>query len=156
YAAERTLPPGIRERIECDGKTILHLYPDLGIGARRTVSRFHRLDFARSVPWFVPAPEDLARGADLQALDEHTVAIVPHGIDSMKDDKGKPIPYSLVHLVFADGRLAGRQIVEMPTKKVLLREICKADGLLAIQDSDGKALAVRKGTLRAATPLLDL
>src|SRR5262249_8519556 len=119
YAAERTLPPGIRERIECDGKTILHLYPDLGIGARRTVSRFHRLDFARSMPWFVPAPEDLARGADLQALDEHTVAVVPHGIDDLKDDKGKPISYARVHLVFADGRLAERQIAEMPTKKVL-------------------------------------
>src|SRR5262249_40192560 len=48
YSYERTLPPGIRERVICDGKTILHLYPDLGIGARRAVSRFHRLDFARS------------------------------------------------------------------------------------------------------------
>src|SRR5262249_20255833 len=79
YAAERTLPPGIRERIVCDGKTVLHLYPDLGIGARRTVNRFHRLDFARLVPWFVPAPEDLSRGADVQAVDERTVALRPRG-----------------------------------------------------------------------------
>src|SRR5262249_46203754 len=29
YAYERTLPPGIRERLVCDGKTLLHLYPEL-------------------------------------------------------------------------------------------------------------------------------
>src|SRR5207247_8336082 len=49
YAYERTLPPGIRERVVCDGETLLHLYPDLHIGARRRVSRHHRLDFARLV-----------------------------------------------------------------------------------------------------------
>src|SRR5207248_185695 len=105
YVSERTLPPGIRERVVCDGKTLLHLYPDLGIGARRTVSRFHRLDLARSVPWFVPAAEDWARGADLLAVDERTVAVVPHGIQSLKDDKGKPVSYARLHFVFAaDGR----------------------------------------------------
>ena len=35
YAYERTLPLGLKERVVCDGKTLLHLYPDLGIGARR-------------------------------------------------------------------------------------------------------------------------
>src|SRR5262249_6303505 len=79
FAYERTLPPGIRERLVCDGKTLLRLYPDLSIGARRSVSRHHRLDFARAVPWALPRVEDLARGADLRLLDEHTVAVVPHG-----------------------------------------------------------------------------
>jgi len=64
YVAERTLPPGLRERIVCDGRTLLHLYPDLGIGARRTVSRFHRFDFLRMVPWALPPAEDLAHDAD--------------------------------------------------------------------------------------------
>ncbi|HMF12752.1 MAG TPA: hypothetical protein VKE94_10615, partial [Gemmataceae bacterium] len=151
YVAEQTLPPGIRERVVCDGKTILHLYPDLGIGARRTVSRFHRLDFARLVPWFVLAPEDLARGADLQAVDERTVAVVPHGFDSLKDDKGKPISYARVQLVFANGVIAERQIVEMPAKKVRLREVYGSDGTTRWLDVIGKELAVRKGSLRAGT-----
>src|SRR5262249_50690590 len=42
YAYERTLPLGLHERVVCDGATTLHLYPELGVGARRTVTRFHR------------------------------------------------------------------------------------------------------------------
>jgi tetratricopeptide (TPR) repeat protein len=150
YVYERTMPPGIRERVICDGKTLLHLYPDLGIGARRTVSRFHRLDFARLVPWFIPPAEDLARGADLKAIDERTLAIVPHGVESLKDDKGKPISYADVHLVFVNGLLAERQIVEMPAKKVLLAEVYGADGVVMVVDGDGKEPATVKGTLTAA------
>src|SRR5262249_10463671 len=87
------------------------------------------------------------RGADLKAVDERTVAIVPHGIESLKDKKGKPIPYARVHLVFADGRLTQRQIVEMPAKKVLLREICGADGTFKVVDGDGKEVATHLGKL---------
>src|SRR5262249_38906919 len=79
YAGDRVLPIGLREQVVCDGKTLLHLYPEIGLGARRTVSRFHRADFAELVPWVLPPAEELARGADLVNLDPQTVAIVPHG-----------------------------------------------------------------------------
>jgi tetratricopeptide (TPR) repeat protein len=150
YVYERTLPPGIRERVVCDGKTLLHLYPDLGIGARRTVSRFHRLEFARLVPWFVPPAEDLAHGADLKAIAARTIAVVPHGVESLKDDKGKPISYARVHLVFVNGVLAERQIMEMPAKKTLLSEVYGADGVVMVVDADGNELSTVKGTLSAA------
>ena len=42
HVCERTLPLGLRERAICDGQNLWHLYPELAIGARRTVSRFHR------------------------------------------------------------------------------------------------------------------
>jgi hypothetical protein len=145
YAWERILPPGIRERVVCDGKTLLHLYPDLGLGARRTVSRFHRLEFARTVPWFVPAPEDVARGADLKLIDESTVAVVPHGANGRKDADGKPAPYSTVQYVFAEnGRLTERRVVEMPAKKVLYRQVIGAEGVL----KEGKDAAIVKAVLR--------
>jgi Tfp pilus assembly protein PilF len=148
YAYERTLPPGIRERVVCDGKTLLHSYPDLGLGARRTVSRFHRLDFARSVPWAVPAPEDLAHGADLKVIAERTVAVVPHGAGALKDGDGKPVPYVQVWFLFAeDGRIAERQVIEMPAKKVLRREVYAADGGMTILDGDGKELATIQAKL---------
>jgi len=153
YVSERTLPPGIRERVVCDGKTILHLYPDLGIGARRTVSRFHRLEFARMVPWHRGSATELTLGADLVGIDEHTVAVVPHGVEKLKDDKGKPIPYSRIHLVFADWQgIAEKQIVEMPEKKVLLREVYGVDGTVRWLDGDGKELATRQGTISKAEP----
>jgi tetratricopeptide (TPR) repeat protein len=109
------------------------------------------------VPWHRGSATELTLGADLVGIDEHTVAVVPHGVEKMKDDKGKPIPYARIHLVFADWQgIAEKQIVEMPAKKVLLREIYGPDGTIRWLDGDGKELAVRKGTLRAATPLLDL
>ena len=36
YAYERTLSLGLHERVVCDGKTSTHLYPQLGLAARRT------------------------------------------------------------------------------------------------------------------------
>ena len=60
YAWDRTLSSGLRERVVCDGKTLWHLYPELGLAAQRSVSRFHRLEIAHSVPWMLPLPEDLA------------------------------------------------------------------------------------------------
>jgi hypothetical protein len=150
YAYERVLPVGLRERVVCDGKTLWHLHPDLGLAARRAVSRFHRLAFARSVPWAVPPAEDLARGADLRALDARTVAVVPHGAGA-KDREGKPLPHLELRLVFADGRLAERQLVRMPSGKVLAREVVGADGTLRELDGDGKEIAVHKGELREGT-----
>ncbi len=78
YVYERTLPPGIKEQVVCDGKTLLHLYPQLKIGARREVSRFHRADFAAVAPWVLPPVDDLAKGHDLKLIGERTVAVVPH------------------------------------------------------------------------------
>lgn len=148
YAWERTLPPGLREQVVCDGKTILHLYPDLGIGARRTVSRFHRADFAELVPWAVPPAEDFAHGADLQILGERTVVVIPHKRAKQTDGKAKSIR---LHLVFAaDGRLAERKLIEVPGDKVLLRETFSADGVIKVLDGDGKELVVRQGKLGEA------
>ena len=65
YRYERTTSAGLREQVVCDGTSLWHLYPELGIGARRTLSRFHRQDFARLVPWALPPAEDLAHDADL-------------------------------------------------------------------------------------------
>jgi ferric-dicitrate binding protein FerR (iron transport regulator) len=148
YAYERVLPLGLKERVVCDGKTLLHLYPQLGLAARRTVSRFHRADLADLVPWALPPADDLAHGADVKLLGERTIAIIPRGAETAKDSKGKPVPYARVQLLFGeDGRLAERQIVRMPKGEVLLRQVCTAEGVVRLLDAKGQELAVRKGTL---------
>jgi tetratricopeptide (TPR) repeat protein len=150
YAWERVLPLGLKERVVCDGKTLTHLYPQLTVGARRAVSRFHRADFADVVPWALPPADDLARGADLKLVGDRTVAIVPHGVDSLKDKDGKQIDYLQVHLVFGDdGRLAERQVLSMPKAEMLLRMTC-GDGAVVLFDSKGKELARRAGKLTPA------
>jgi tetratricopeptide (TPR) repeat protein len=157
FADERTLPLGLRERVVCDGQTLLHLYPDLGIGARRTASRFHHADFARLVPWMLPSPEDLARGADVKLLDERTIVITPHGADELEvvppHFVGPPSPVSYIrtYLVFGeDGRLTGRRFVLMPEDKTLLREVYDADGVVRGFDGQDKEVFVRKGKLAPA------
>jgi tetratricopeptide (TPR) repeat protein len=128
FRYERTTSAGLREQVACDGTNLWQLYPELGIGARRTLSRFHRHDFARLVPWALPAAEDVARGADLVSIDERTVAIVPHdNLHTPAIKKGEP--WLQMHLVFApDGRLAERQLVEMPSGKIRIRESYGVDG----------------------------
>jgi predicted Zn-dependent protease len=158
FAWERTLPIGLRERVVCDGKTLLHLYPDLGIGARRAVSRFHREELAALVPWVLPPAEDLARGADVRRVGERTVAIIPHGADFKPTPPGifgppKPINWEQEHLLFAeDGQLVERQVLEMPANKVLLRQTYSGNGTVKILDGAGKELGVLKGKRSATGP----
>jgi ferric-dicitrate binding protein FerR (iron transport regulator)/tetratricopeptide (TPR) repeat protein len=156
YAYERVLPLGLRERVVCDGRTLLHLYPELGIGARRPVSRFHREALTDLVPWALPPVDDLAHDADVKRLGDRTVVLTPQGAESAKDADGKPVRYAAVRLVFAaDGRLAERQVVEMPANKVLARETYDGRGGVRLLDEKDKELASHKDELRpAAAPEL--
>jgi ferric-dicitrate binding protein FerR (iron transport regulator) len=152
YAVERVLSSGLKEQVVCDGKELLHLYPELGLGARRTVTRFHRAELADLVPWALPPAKDLAHGRDLKAVGEHTVALLPRGL---KADH----PAIVVHLVFGeDGRLEERRLVELPKEKVLRRETYATDGTVKVIDGDGKELSSRKLAVKVggAPDLLDV
>jgi hypothetical protein len=150
FTWERRLTFGLREQVVCDGTTLLHLYPDLGLAARRSVSRFHRMDFARRIPWALPRPEDLARGADLRLVGERTAAVVPHDAGARGED-GKPLPYLQVQYTFAeDGGLTERRLLDMPAKKTLLRETFSPEGVVKVFSEDGKEIATLKGVLESA------
>jgi tetratricopeptide (TPR) repeat protein len=151
YACERTLPRGPVERVVSDGETLLHLYPQLGLGARRTVSRVYRADLADRVPWALPPVEDLALGADVRLIAKQTVAIAPHRAAAPEGVKDRTAPQFHVHLVFADdGRVCERRVVAMPKGEIVLRQLCTAAGVVRTLDGAGKELHVRKGTLAPA------
>src|SRR5207302_7735544 len=44
FVYKRALMFGLRERVVCDGTKLLHLYEEIGLGARRSFSRFHRAE----------------------------------------------------------------------------------------------------------------
>jgi tetratricopeptide (TPR) repeat protein len=141
FAHERVLPFGLREVTICDGKEIVHLYEEIGLGARRAVGRAHRRELVQVVPWLVLPADDLSHGADVKLVNDTTVAILPHG--SAKDADGKPVPAAHYHLVFgADGALSERQIVEHPSGKVLARETYDR-GTVSWVDVDGKTASTR-------------
>src|SRR5262249_44786335 len=149
YAYEWVLPWGLRERVLCDGQTLWHFYPELLVGTRRPVSRFHRAEFTRLVPWMLPPVEELARGADLVWIDDRTVAIVPHQRDVKRGADGKRVAPSQVQLVLgADGQLAERRLVEMPSRKTLQRETYD-NGVVRRLDAHGKDISVRRLTVQA-------
>ncbi|HEY8504159.1 MAG TPA: tetratricopeptide repeat protein [Gemmataceae bacterium] len=144
YAYERTLPLGLRERVVCDGETLLHLYPELGIGARRQVSRFHRAEFAAIIPDALPPAEDLSHGADVKLIGERTIAIVPHHPAEEAAVEGKEPAWVEEHLVFAEnGWLAERRWVLKPADKLLARETYAPDGKVRVFDAEGKERAAR-------------
>jgi tetratricopeptide (TPR) repeat protein len=143
FVYDRTLATGLRERVVCDGQTLWHLYPDLGLGARRSLSRFHLLDFAALVPWVLAAPGDLARGADLRRVGSRTVAIIPHGPSLVSGPDGKPVAGARVHLIFAaDGLLTERRVVHR-SGRTLFREQYSG-GMVRRFDARGKEIFSRR------------
>jgi hypothetical protein len=134
---------GLKEHIVCDGKELLHLYPELGLAGRRTMTRFHRAELTDLVPWALPPAKDLAHGCDVKCAGERTVALLPHGLEA---DRRAVV----VHLLFAaDGRLAERRLVETPKDRTLRRETYGEDGVVKVLDAEGKVLSERKPALKA-------
>ena len=135
YVYERRVTFGLVERVVCDGATIVHLYPELGIGARRQVSRFHRQELSELLPGVLPPADDLAYGADVKLLDPNTVAIIPlQPTDA--NERGKPKSHLELHLFFQGQRLSQRQLVLMqesaPRMKTIAREVFEPKGKTTI------------------------
>jgi ferric-dicitrate binding protein FerR (iron transport regulator) len=146
YAYERFVSENLRERVICNGKNLLHLYPELGVGARRTVSRFHREDLRRLIPWALPPVEDLARGANLKKIAQRTVALIP---------LSSPGAGKKVHLIFGpNGNLSERRVVAGPSHRVLFRETYHAGRVIRRWQSSGATakFEYRFGLNRAAAP----
>lgn len=145
FAYERVYDTGLHEKVIGDGTTLWSLYPDIGLGGRRPFSRFHHEEFAELLPWLLPRAEELAVGADLRLVNGATVAIVSRQL-AAKDNTGKPLPTSQLHLVFAaDGRLSERRIVEVPGNKTLVRQTFAPDGTVTIlEGTDSKVLGESK------------
>jgi hypothetical protein len=158
FSYERTLPSGLVEQVVCDGKALWHLYPEIGLGTRRPFSRFHFSELARLAPWALPRIEDLALGADLVAVNDNTVALIPHAMPMNRASSATSLPKEekrestgQMRFVFAgDGALAEIQIVEMPAAKILVRQTFDAQGTIRVIDGEGKQLAEQKLDRQAA------
>lgn len=151
YRREQAPIMGPKETVICDGENLLHLYPEIGLAARRTVSRYHRAELSGLLPWLVLPAEDLARGTDVKMVNERTVAIEPR-LAPAKDATAKPLPIYHLHLVFSpEGRLAERQWIEMPAHKILYRETYDVHGTVKLIDAvANKELAEEKWKVQAA------
>ncbi len=138
FRMQRRTAQGLSEIVICDGATLRHLYPEIGLGTTRQMSRFHRAEWNQLAPWLLLPVEDLALGADLRLIGPRTVAIAPHAADD-EDSETSAGTHVRQHLVFAeDGRLAERRLVELPSVKTIVRVLYAEDGTVRWLDGDGK------------------
>lgn len=149
FAYERVLPTGLKETVVCDGGTLWHLYPEIGLGSKRPYSRHHFGTLSSLVPWALPSAEELAAGADVKLVDKNTVALISRQalakLAANKKDKASketPAPVFVLHLVFGpDHRLVERRVVNLTDNKVVLRQTYDHKGVVRLLDKDGKVLA---------------
>jgi tetratricopeptide (TPR) repeat protein len=148
YRIESKTTFDLKETTARDGNHLWHLYPELGIGAQRPASRFYGNTAQRLIPWLVPSADELALGADVVALDDRTLAVIPHIHTNPKRERGQPThspttpkrqrdPVEL-RLVFREtGPLAERQLLRPDSDEILLRETYDADGTVRLFDAEG-------------------
>src|SRR5439155_2988630 len=170
FVCERVLAFGLKEQIVWDGNLLWHLYPQLQIGAKRSMTAHHRAALAALIPWYVPPVDDLARNADVRlAPGSRSIMIVPHyeaklfeyikEVDKLKKSDPKKFDklvtpeWYRVHVGIADdGRLLERQIVRMPAHEVVARQFVERDGRIRVLDEKSKEVVTIHGKLTAAEP----
>ncbi|MCH7726879.1 MAG: hypothetical protein IH991_10410 [Planctomycetes bacterium] len=135
---------GLIEDVICDGKALWHLYPEIGVGAKRQLGRHHRALANSIAPWMTPPVEDLSRGADVRLVSPNTVAIIPHVSEKLRDNKPNSLPVAM-HLTYSnDGRLIARRWVNVDDGKILAKVIFGNDGVVQWFDGDGKQIGKRE------------
>jgi len=129
FVWQRTLKNGLQERIVSDGVSLWQLYPELGLGARRKLSRHHLALLRAAVPWHLATAKTLARGADVTLLAARTVAVTPRGgkhrLELRFDKAGQLIERRLVRL--SDGKLLDRQDLVAARKRLAPRAAQRPD-----------------------------
>ena len=152
HVYSRVVSEGLREDVSCDGEILKHVYADIGLASERKFSRFHRRTIESLVPWLLPSVEELARGADVLAVDDRTVAVVPK-LEAAADSSAAKLPAKESdrpkaavfesHFVFGDdGRLVERRLVVSESQKVLLRTVFENNGTIRLLNGGDKELSV--------------
>lgn len=149
---ERRTSDGLLEQVISDGTTLQHLYPELGIGAKRSVTRFHRKALLSMTPWLLPPVEDLTIGCDIRQVTENTIRIfrikTPEPDEHAADETNSAVRSELaIELVFSDeGQLAERRLIKLSTKteQLLSRQIFEAGGNIRILNKDDELVSELK------------
>lgn len=149
----RRTTDGLLEQVSAEGAQLLHLYPELGIGAERSISRFHRRSLLRLTPWNLPSADVLSMNCDVRQLCERVIRITRTSTDEVEVEAeeensnefqaGKELA---IDLSFApDGRLVERRLVEITdepehSERLLIRHVYDASGSVRIVDGDDQVL----------------
>lgn len=158
---ERRTSDGLLEQVTSDGETLLHLYPELGIGARRSITKFHRRSLLNMTPWLLPPVEDLAIGCNIRQVNDKTIRITRIKDAPVDSDTAEPKTESkfelVIEVVFDDsGRLSERRLLKLasnpePVEQLICRHVYDSNGGIRIVDKDDKLLSEMKFQRKAVT-----
>jgi len=151
YAWTRIVSEGLEEQVVCDGDTLLHLYPEIGLGARRTHSHFHAETIRSLIPWLLPSVEELALSFDIVKVDDNTVGLIPlmaenraavevEPTDEQNNDATPQKSEMMIHLVFRNGRVVEKQAVDQASGNILQTLKFTEDGKITLLDQDGNVI----------------
>lgn len=157
FKVDREVSEGLKETVINDGATLWHLYPEMGLGAKRILNRFHQSAIQSLIPWYVPSADDLSVNADVTLAGERTVRItmakqvgqLPVETADEQHLLKRPVsksqesatPELAVELVFADeGRLTELRLIDVRKNKRLAKETIADDGTIRLLDADDKVL----------------
>jgi autotransporter-associated beta strand protein len=120
---------GLREIIVQEHATLRHLYPEIGLGTERGMTRVRWTEHLQRFPWLLPPDETLAIAADLKLTAERRIEITPH-------DATQAIS---VLLWQNDGRLAETQLLEPKTREIIARSVFEhRDGKIILRVFDAQ------------------
>lgn len=138
---ERRTVDGLLEQVVADGSSLQHLYPELGIGSSRPLSRFHRRALLKLTPWLLPPADELAIGCDIQKTGENTIGITR--LENLNVNQKADLTLEVVF--DTDGRVAECRLVKLsatsePASQILLRQVFTRKGSIRILGKNGKLL----------------
>ena len=149
FVFDREVGEGLREQVIHDGTTLWHLYPEIGLGAKRTLSRFHQSAIQSLIPWYVPSADDLSVESDVKSIGERTIRITRRtgtpARQSSGDGQKCPSYEIAVELVFDEGgRLSETRVIDSTANKLLAKQTFDADGTVRVFDAKDKLIAEAK------------
>ena len=149
FVLEREVSEGLKETTIHDGTTMWHLYPEIALVAERKTSRLHLPKIQSLIPWYVPAAEDMAVGADVKLVGPRTIRVstrkagsLPDGDKALSVKSNKPVHKQnelqrVIELLFAEsGELTESRVVDLESKKVLKKQTIASDGTVRLYDTD--------------------
>ena len=135
FRIDREVSEGLKETVINDGSTMWHLYSELGLGAKRAVSRFHQMGIQRLVPWYVPTVDELSSSGNLSAVGERTVRITAI-------NQPASTTANQVELVFGqEGGLSELRVIDGTSHNPLFRQTFSTDGTVRLLDAKDKLIA---------------
>lgn len=166
FRVDREVSEGLKETVIHDGTHLWHLYPEMGLGAKRLSSRHYQPAIQSLIPWYVPAVDVLAMNADIRAAGNRTVRIQParqpdpatnksettvEDSRSESDKKAETAPVIAIELQFAvEGQLTELRLIDTNSNKVLSRQTLSTDGSLRFFDADDQPLGEARYELAPA------